>query len=190
MKRGIPVSVCGCAIIGPKTGVGLMYGFGVTGREDDGDCPAVLPSGGSVGGSPSGHRSEQSALRHCPSLLRVVRSAGSPGLRYPCAFRGGGGGRLMANSVELVVWYALVGELLLRRVSSSCSSKASRLGEICSAWPGFGTVAAGCETGEMGRGGVAAISRRVELEEREEKRGSLDSIQMGSLNLNTSACRT
>lgn len=62
----------------------------------------------------------------------------------------------MRNSGEVVVQYELVGEPLLRRVSSSCSSKASRFGEIWRAWPDLGTTS-GREAGEAGRGGVAAM---------------------------------
>lgn len=71
------------------------------------------------------------------------------------AFRGGGSGRLMGNPDDGEAWYTLVGELLLRRVSSSCWSRASRFGEICRLWRGLGATSG--RGGEAGRG-VAAIN--------------------------------
>lgn len=37
MKQAIPVSEWGGVLIGPNVGVGLRYGFGVTGREEEAD---------------------------------------------------------------------------------------------------------------------------------------------------------
>lgn len=49
--------------------------------------------------------------------------------------RGGGGGRLTANSDDEVEQDRLVGEPALRRVNSSCCSSASRFGLICNEDP-------------------------------------------------------
>lgn len=82
----------------------------------------------------SGHESDLKLTlrRRRTSLVRV---SWEEVFLQDWALRGGGGGRLTANSDDEVEQDRLVGEPALRRVSSSCCKRASRFGLICNEDP-------------------------------------------------------